>query len=93
MRFLKKFPFKERPDTAVFSCCHVTEGTSPILHVTHDEDGDWQFLCGANHTLEEARLISLKSAYDIDSSIGQLVGLKPGQSADRDDKESQWIIK
>lgn len=92
MRLFKKFPFKERPDTATFSCCHVINGEKSILHVVHDEEGDWQFLCGADHTIEEARIVSLQSVYDLDNSVAKLAHLKPGQSADRKTKEDEWVI-
>ena len=45
----KKFPFSDAPNTACFTCCHVLEENKPILYVSHDEDGYWQFLCGGNH--------------------------------------------
>lgn len=44
-----KFPFSDAPNTACFTCCHVLEENKPILYVSHDEDGYWQFLCGGNH--------------------------------------------
>src|SRR5688572_28543470 len=27
--------------------CSIRDG-APVLHVSHDSDGDWQFLCGGN---------------------------------------------
>ena len=41
----KKFPFSDAPNTACFTCCHVLEENKPILYVSYDEDGYWQFLC------------------------------------------------
>lgn len=55
----KKFPFSDAPNTACFTCCHVLEENKPILYVSHDEDGYWQFLCGGNHKEEDARVVSL----------------------------------
>ena len=93
-RFLKKkpFPFRDRPNTAVFTCVHVLDRERPILHVVHDEDGDWQFLCGAPHGVDEARVIALEEAYDLDPSVGTLAGMDYGHSADRTDVNSDWII-
>ncbi len=43
-------PFADAPDTAVITCCHVTDDGAPVLYVSHDEDdGMWQFLCGGEH--------------------------------------------
>ena len=57
----KKFPFSDAPNTACFTCCHVLEENKPILYVSHDEDGYWQFLCGGNHKEEDARVVSFTS--------------------------------
>ena len=87
------FPFRDKPNTAVFTCVHVLNRERPILHVTHDEDGDWQFLCGAAHDADEARVVALDEAYELDPSVGKLANLDYGCSADRADKNSSWVIK
>ena len=89
----KTFPFYDKPNTAVFTCVHVLNKERPILHITHDENGDWQFLCGDNHREDEARIISLAEAYDIDKSVGKLAKMEYGSCADREDGNSDWIIK
>ena len=61
-----KFPFSDAPNTACFTCCHVLEENKPILYVSHDEDGYWQFLCGGNHKEEDVRVVSLASIIKID---------------------------
>ena len=93
-RFFKKnaFPFRDKPNTAVFTCVHVLNQERPILHVAHDEDGDWQFLCGAPHSVEEGRIIALAEAYELDPSVGQLAKLDYGRGADRTDVNSDWRI-
>lgn len=93
-RFFKKnaFPFRDKPNTAVFTCVHVLNQERPILHVTHDEDGDWQFLCGASHGVDEARVIALVEAYELDPSVGTLAHMGYGHIADRTDADSNWII-
>ena len=87
-----KFPFNEPKDLVIFTCSHVLEGQS-ILHVFHDEDGDWQFLCGKEHTTNDARLIAFEEIYKIDSSIKTLLDLERGKSADRKTINDNWIIK
>ena len=62
-----------------------------ILYVIHDEDVFWQFLCGDNHSDEEARIVSLEEIYIIDKSIERLVNLDYGPSAYRKDETSDWI--
>ena len=71
-----KFPFYDAPNTATITCCHILENGEPILYVSHDEDdGMWQFLCGKAHETDEAKLVSLKSVFDLDNSVGILGGL------------------
>ena len=64
------FPFYDAPNTATIICCHIIDDGKPILYVSHDEDdGMWQFLCGSTHDTDEARLVSLKEAFDLDNSV------------------------
>ena len=86
------FPFADSPNTAAFVCCHVLDGERPVLRVTHDEDGYWQFLCGGGHTEAEARVVSLEEAYSIDKSTGALAGMDYGCTAERDTPGGEWRI-
>ena len=89
----KKFSFADVPNTACFTCSHVLERGKPILYVSHDEDGYWQFLCGGHHKEEDARIISLASILNIDETMGDLAGLDYGQYAEAKDMESDWIVR
>lgn len=73
-----------------FTCSHVLEEHKPILYVKHDEDGDWQFLCGDNHSTEEGRIIDFDEAVDLDPTIYKVCNLKCGQTAVRASKDSEW---
>ena len=74
-----KFPFYDAPNTATITCCHILENGEPILYVSHDEDdGMWQFLCGKAHETDEAKLVSLKSVFDLDNSVGILKDMPCG---------------
>ncbi len=45
---------------AALTCVHVLERGAPILLVSHDDDGDWQFLCKAEHSeAGEDRVVGL----------------------------------
>jgi hypothetical protein len=86
-----EFPFSDFENTAVFTCSHILEGNDDICYVTHDEDdGGWQFLCGQSHSAADARIVSLKSIFDKDPSVGVLSDMPLGCGATRDDKLSQW---
>ena len=88
----KLFPFSEAPDTAVFTCCHVLSGERPVLYVSHDEDGYWQFLCGEEHEESDAGMVALHSIYMSDKSVGLLAELECRYSAERENVESKWVI-
>ena len=87
-----KFPFSDEPNTACFTSRHVLEENRPIRYVSHDEDGYWQFLCGENHTEEDARVVSLVSVWEMDESVGELAGLDYGESAEAVDPTDGWVI-
>lgn len=89
----QKFPFDYAPNTYCFTCCHVLEDNKPILYVSHDEDGCWQFLCGQAHTEEEARVVSLEEIVTLDKAMGKLAKLECGEFAERDTNTSKWIIE
>ena len=87
-----KFSFVEKTDTAVITCSHILENKDPILFVSHDEDdGMWQFLCGADHDISEARVISLKEVFLLDRTIGFLAEMPQGCSATRSNPCDDWI--
>ena len=88
------FPFREQRDTAVLTCSHVLDGKAPILYVTHDEeDGMRQFLCGAGHTVSEARLVSLEEILSLDSTVGALSEMPPGYFAVRKRPDDDWMLR
>ena len=86
------FPFADAPNTAAFMCSHVLNEGNTILYVSHDEDGYWQFLCGGTHTEDEAKVVSLMSAWKHDESVGQLAHMPCGSVAQRTDIHSEWRI-
>ncbi len=93
IRHFQKNHFDNAPNTYCFTCCHVLEDNKPILYVSHDEDGCWQFLCGQAHTEEEARVVSLEEIVTLDKAMGKLAKLKCGEYAERDTNTSKWIIE
>ncbi len=90
---MKKFPFEDSPNTACFTCCHVLNENKPILYVSHDEDGYWQFLCGGQHTESDARIVSLADILEIDTSIADLAQLDYGKYAEAVDAMSDWVVR
>lgn len=42
----QEFRFQDPSDKICFTCTHVYHDGKENLFVWHDEDGDWQFMCG-----------------------------------------------
>ena len=84
------FKFFEKENLGVITTKYVLDGTHPIKHVHHDEDGDWQFLCGTTTQSIDLKLISLKSIVVLDPSIINLFNLTYGKSAWRKGKDEDW---
>ena len=38
----------------------------------------WQFLCGKEHTTDDARIVSLEEVYALDPSIGEVADMPCG---------------
>jgi hypothetical protein len=90
-----EYKFKEKRNTACFTCVHVMTKSKPILFVSHNEDdSSWEFTCGANgHPDEEIKIISLEEATIIDNSINELADMREGVCAERENIEEKWIKK
>jgi hypothetical protein len=88
-----EYKFKEAENTACFVCDHVLSKHRPILYVAHDkEDGSWQFLCGQDdHTEANAKIISLKQATEIDTTINDLYEMPLGVGAERKSRKDKWV--
>lgn len=88
-----KQSFDDLLNTASITCCHIIEEKMPILYVSHDEDdGAWQFLCGKNHDVSEARVVSLNEICTLDNSITQLLHMPCGYVAERKKRCKDWRI-
>lgn len=79
----KGWPFSEPKNQAAITTVNVLDGTLPIALVTHDEDGGWQFLCGATNNPSDCKLVSLKHIVDLHPSVGELADLPEGWQAVR----------
>ena len=83
------FKFREYKNLGVFTTKQWLEDSNPILHVIHDNDGDWQFLTG-NQTSEDAKLVALEEIVSKDKSLNEVFDLDYGEDAIRDVIGGQW---
>ncbi len=81
-------------EASTFACKRVWERGEPILHVCHDVDGDWQFLCGENeriHSQDEAMLlIHAKHMFDLRPKLEDVEDLAFGSYTWRASTTDPW---
>ncbi len=84
------WPFHEGKNRAAFTTRPVLEEHLPVLLVSHDEDGDWQFLCGTTNRSNDGRIVSLGSIFERDRTLGKLADLTEGWMAFRPAIGAEW---
>ena len=84
------WPFHEGKNRATFTTRLVLEQNLPILLVSHDEDGDWQFLCGTTNRPEDGRIVSLGCIFEQDQTLGEVADLPEGWMASRLEIGAEW---
>lgn len=82
--------FKEPRNQVAFLTREVLEQIEPILHVVHDDDGDWQFIGSTDGTIENARLVCLEHPINMDPSVSELADLPAGWHAIRESPRHAW---
>jgi len=85
------WPFREAENTPVFTCEHVLDGGLPILRVSHDYDGDWQFHCGNGHADSKPLLICFGCIVERDATLVAVADLPIGWGADREAPGAAWV--
>lgn len=86
------WPFQDAPNVAVFTDQRIIDGSSWIYYVGHDEDdGAWQFHVKEGTGDEAyAKLVGLKTVFEIDASIAELADLPLGWCAWRENSGDEW---
>jgi hypothetical protein len=85
--------FLDPQNVAVFTTRQVISGDSPVLYVSHDEDGEWQFHTGTDVNIEDAMIVALSEIVKQDLSILDLAELPIGWIATRKNKNDNWQRK
>jgi hypothetical protein len=87
----ERWPFDDPENLAVITLKQILAREQAILLVTHDEDGDWQFLDGQSVSEEDAAVVSLRNMTRLDPSIDELANLPRGWRASRRSPDGLWI--
>lgn len=78
---------------AVFTLRRIVKQEQPILYVTHDIDGAWQFLDGDQVSIEQAMIVRLDEIIDMDPTLIDIMNLGIGMKATRNKKGDPWLRK
>ena len=76
--------------TRSFATPPVVAGSEPVRHVVHDDQGDWQLLCGTVDPDDGAQLFHLFHALDRDQTLLEVLDLEKGERADRSSLGGPW---
>jgi hypothetical protein len=83
------FKFREAKNLGIFTTRQWLDLDKPILHVVHDNDGDWQFLTG-EQLPEDARLVALEQMTLKDKTLNDVFNLDYGEQAKREVVGGLW---
>lgn len=86
----RTWSFHAGRNRAVFTTRPVLEESHPVLLVSHDAEGDWQFLCGTTSKTEDGRLVGLGTILEIDPTLSALADLPSGWQAARSAMGEPW---
>jgi hypothetical protein len=86
----KGWRFQEGSNRAVFTTKPVLETGLPVLLVTHDTDGRWQFLCGTTNRVKDGAVVSLGAILKRDRSLVDLADLPESWKATREKMGDAW---
>ena len=92
---MSDFRFSQPENLGVFVCDNVRLRGMPILYVSHDEEGDWQFLCGGSHEEggdDGCALVCLREIVERDQSLNELAKLCSMSEAERDGQDAHWRV-
>lgn len=90
---MAEFRFSEPEDLGVFVCDNVRVKGMPVLYVSLDEEGDWQFLCGGQHdegSGDGGALVCLRDVVAGDPTLNELAQLCPLSDAEREQVGAPW---
>jgi hypothetical protein len=87
----RQWPFNEPENLGVLSRRQVFEDGMPILLISRDQDGDWQFLDGSdNPRVEDGIIVCLGRVLERDSTIAESHDLPTGWIAWRTSVGAPW---
>ena len=87
-----EFKFREVRNLATFTTRQWIEEKKPILHVVHDDHGDWQFLTG-DQMPSDIKIVALEKLVLCDKTLNEIFDLEYGEQAQREFVGGKWTRK
>ncbi|MBL4675269.1 MAG: DUF4262 domain-containing protein [Mucilaginibacter sp.] len=87
-----EFRFYESENLGVYTTSDALEG-APVLHVYHNENGDWQFHTSLEPDIKDAKLVCLKHLVEADPSLNSIYYLQYGWAASRAERDAEWQLE
>ena len=84
------WPFNDAKNTASITTKRIIEDDFPVLLVSHDDNGDWQFLCDTTNAPSDGRVVALEYFVENHPSIIELADLPMGWQAVREAVDQPW---
>lgn len=84
------WPFADPVNTTTFCTKLVARRDFPVLLVSHDWDGDWQFLDATSDDPGEPVILCLGCVFENDQTLAEIADLPVGWSAWRDYVGGPW---
>ena len=84
------WPFADPVETVTYCTAEVANLALPVLRVSHDHDGDWQFLDATTEEPGECVLLCLGCVIERDATLAQVSNLPCGWSAFRPYVGAPW---
>jgi hypothetical protein len=84
------FKFREERNLGIFTTRQWLEEDKPVVHVVHDDDGDWQFLTG-DQMLEDVKIVALEEMVTRDPTLNDVFNLDYNEQAKRRFIGDEWV--
>ena len=84
------WPFASPVNSVSICTAKVARDGFPILQVSHDWEGDWQFLDATTDEPEEPMVVCMGCVFDRDQTLAQIAELPVGWSAWRNAVGAAW---
>jgi hypothetical protein len=85
-----EWQFPDPPETAAYATTRVLDGSRPLRYVLHDDDGDWQFLCGTTSAKCNIKMVCLTDLITLFPHAAHLADLPAGYAAEWLPDENLW---